>query len=33
MSEVYLHKKSNNINKVLDNRYQIVSKYAYEIIE
>lgn len=33
MSEFYLSKKSDNINKELKNRYNIVSKYNYEIIE
>jgi hypothetical protein len=33
MAEVYLHKTSNNVNKELRNRYKIVSKYEYEIIE
>jgi len=32
MSELYLHKKSDDVNKVLDNRYKIVSKYEYEIV-
>ncbi len=31
MSEIFLHKSSNNINKELNNRYKIVSKYNYEI--
>lgn len=33
MSEIYLQKKSDNVNKVLDNRHKIVSRYEYEIIE
>ena len=33
MCEVYLHKTSKNVDKVLDNRYKIISKYQYEIIE
>lgn len=33
MAEVYLHKTSNNVNKALRTRYEIVSKYEYEIIE
>jgi hypothetical protein len=33
MSEIYLQKKSDNVNKVLKNRYKIVARYEYEIIE
>ncbi len=33
MSEIYLQKKSDNVNKVLNYRYKIVSRYEYEIIE
>jgi hypothetical protein len=33
MSEIYLQKKSDNVNKVLNNRYKIVAGYEYEIIE
>ena len=33
MSELYLQKKSDNVNKVLKNRYKIVSNYEYEIVE
>lgn len=33
MSEIYLQKKSDNVSKVLNNRYKIVSHYEYEIIE
>jgi hypothetical protein len=33
MSEIYLHKKSDNVNNVLNNRHKIVSNYEYEIIE
>lgn len=33
MSELYLQKKSDNVNKVLKNRYKIVASYEYEIIE
>ena len=33
MSEIYLHKKSDEISKDLNVRYKIVSRYEYEIIE
>ena len=33
MSEIYFQKKSDNVNKVLKNRYKIVSSYEYEIIK
>lgn len=33
MSEIYFQKKSDNVNKVLKNRYKIVGSYEYEIIE
>lgn len=33
MAEVYLNKKTDDISKVLKVRYEIVSKYVYEIIE
>lgn len=33
MSEIYLQKKSDNVNKVLKTRYKIVASYEYEIIE
>lgn len=33
MSEIYLSKKTNSNSKDLINRYKIVSKYQYEIIE
>lgn len=33
MAEVFLHKSSNEVKKDLKNRYKIVSKYEYEIIE
>jgi hypothetical protein len=33
MSEIYLHKKSNDISKILNARYKIVSGYEYEIVE
>ena len=33
MSEIYLKKKSGNIQNILNNRYKIVSRYEYEIIE
>ncbi len=33
MSEIYLHKKSNDVGNVLRGRYKIVSQYEYEIIE
>ena len=32
MSELYLHKKTNDVDKRLDVRYKTVSKYEYEII-
>ena len=33
MAEIFEHKKSQRNDKVLDNRYKIISKYEYEIIE
>lgn len=33
MSEIFLHKTSQNNDKELTNRYKIVSKYSYDIIE
>lgn len=33
MSELYLQKKSDSVDKVLKNRYKIVASYEYEIIE
>lgn len=33
MAEAYYKKKSDNVNKVLKNRYKIVGSYEYEIIE
>ena len=33
MSEIYLHKTSQSNSKELNNRYKIVSKYSYDIIE
>lgn len=32
MSELYFHKKTNDVDKKLDVRYKTVSKYEYEII-
>ena len=33
MSEIYFQKKSDNVNKLLKNRYKIVGSYEYEIIQ
>lgn len=33
MCELYRHKKTNKVNKVLRKRYEIISKYRYEIVE
>ncbi|MFT6945605.1 MAG: hypothetical protein ACJARP_000010 [Vicingaceae bacterium] len=33
MSEIYLQKKSDNVSKLLKNRYKLVSSYEYEIVE
>lgn len=33
MSELYLQKKSDNVSRVLKNRYKIVASYEYEIID
>lgn len=33
MSELFLHKTSSSNDKELNNRYKIVSKYSYDIIE
>lgn len=33
MAEIFLSKKSDGVDKKLDGRYKIVSKYNYEIIE
>lgn len=33
MSEIYLQKKSDKVNKALNYRHKIVSSYEYEIIE
>ena len=33
MSEIFLHKKTNDVDKKLNIRYKIVSNYGYEIIE
>jgi hypothetical protein len=33
MSELFLHKATNDVSKKLKGRYEIVSKYEYEIIK
>ncbi|MGK4568871.1 hypothetical protein [Flavobacterium sp. 3HN19-14] len=33
MSEIYLHKNSDEVDKKLDVRYKVVSKHEYEIIK
>ncbi len=33
MAELFSSKKSNSVNKELNTRYKIVSRYEYEIVE